>query len=102
MEMGRKPGWDNSTVNDNNLEGQFSSDDTKEGEFDNAFLAPDLSRNLRAESAEVGNSILPRRSSWGRSGSWDLPSEVLAISSQVGDSNRISAVDGGNLTGSSQ
>ncbi|KAE9446037.1 hypothetical protein C3L33_21990, partial [Rhododendron williamsianum] len=103
METGRKPGWDNSAVNDNDLEGQFSSDEAKESEFDNASPAPDLSRNLLAESAEVRNTLLPRRSSWGRkSGSWDLPSEVLTISSQAGDSNRISGVNGENLTGSSQ
>ncbi|KAG5537250.1 hypothetical protein RHGRI_024637 [Rhododendron griersonianum] len=103
METGRKPGWDNSAVNDNDLEGQFSSDEAKESEFDNASPAPDLSRNLLAESAEVRNTLLPRRSSWGRkSGSWDLPSEVLTISSQAGDSNRISGINGENLTGSSQ
>lgn len=103
METGRKPGWDNSAVNDNDLEGQFSSDEAKESEFDNASPAPDLSRNLLAESAEVRNTLLPRRSSWGRkSGSWDLPSEVLTISSQDGDLNRISGVNGENLTGSSQ
>ncbi|XP_058226460.1 probable protein S-acyltransferase 7 [Rhododendron vialii] len=103
MEMGRKPGWDNSAVDDNDLEGQFSSDEAKESEFDNASPAPDLSRNLLAESAEVQNTLLPRRSSWGRrSGSWDLPSEILTISSQAGDSNRISGVNGGNLTECSQ
>ncbi|KAK9066380.1 hypothetical protein SSX86_013702 [Deinandra increscens subsp. villosa] len=31
----------------------------------------------------------PRRSSWGRSGSWELPSDVASVASGLGDSNRI-------------
>lgn len=101
MEMGRKPGWHNSAFNENELEGPFSSDEShyKDAEFDNTSPAPNLSSNLDTGSAEVLATLQPRRSSWGRrSGSWNLPSEVLSTASQVGDSNRVSGVNAGNLT----
>lgn len=105
MEMGRKPGWHNSAFNENELEGPFSSDEShyKDAEFDNTSPAPNLSSNLDTGSAEVLATLQPRRSSWGRrSESWNLPSEVLSIASQVGDSNRVSGVNAGNLTSNSR
>lgn len=102
IEIGRKPIWDdNNAVNEGELEGQYSNDDgvDKDGGSDTS-PAPDLSRNLPTEGAEGRGTLHPRRSSWGRrSGSWDISPEVLAMASQVGDSNRISGVNTSNLTG---
>ncbi|GFZ03925.1 DHHC-type zinc finger family protein [Actinidia rufa] len=106
IETGSKPTWDGNDVNEGESEGQFSSDDgrdKKDGESFNASPAPDLSRNLPTECAEVRGTLHPRRSSWGRrSGSWDISPDVRSIASQLGDSNRISVVNSENLTGNRQ
>ena len=106
IETGSKPAWDGNDVNEGESEGQFSSDDgrdKKDGESFNASPAPDLSRNLPTECAEVRGTLHPRRSSWGRrSGSWDISPDVRSIASQLGDSNRISVVNSENLTGNRQ
>lgn len=78
--MGRKPIWDED-------EEQLSNDDgPQDVEF--AEVSPNLSGAVHAEEREGRGILHPRRSSWGRrSGSWDMPPEVL------GDSNRIIAVN---------
>lgn len=99
MEAGRKPVWDDSATGLSEVEGDRSNDDgvNRGGEF--AEDSPDLSRIIHAEGTE-GRSILhPRRSSWGRrSGSLDIPPDVVAMASGVGDSNRISGSSNGTLT----
>ncbi|WOG99372.1 hypothetical protein DCAR_0518720 [Daucus carota subsp. sativus] len=88
VEAGRKPVWDDSATGLSEAEGEVSNDDgvNRAG----AEESPDLSRIIDVEGTE-GRSILhPRRSSWGRrSGTLNIPPDVVAMASGVGDSNRI-------------
>lgn len=99
IEAGRKPVWDDSATGLSEVEGDLNNDDgvNRGGEFTEE--SPDLSRIIRGEGTD-GRSILhPRRSSWGRrSGTLDIPPDVVAMASGVGDSNRISGDDNGSLT----
>ncbi|KAA8542079.1 hypothetical protein F0562_023231 [Nyssa sinensis] len=93
IEMGRKPVWDDTAINEGEFEGQLSNDEglDKDGEF--ADESQDLSRNLPSEGTEGRGTLHPRRSSWGRrSGSWDISPEVLAAASGVGGSKRITGI----------
>lgn len=99
IEAARKPVWEDSATGQSEVEADLSNDDgaNRGGEF--AEESPDLSRMIRGEGTD-GRSILhPRRSSWGRrSGSLDIPADVVAMASGVGDSNRISGSSNGSLT----
>lgn len=103
IEMGRKPVSDDTAFGEGEL-GWFSNDDglDKDGGFENASPVPDLSRSLPTEGTELRSTLHPRRSSWGRrSGSWDISPEVVAMASQLGNSNQINGASN-NLTGSHQ
>lgn len=80
LETGRKPSWHKQSTGANKFEGQHRNDNQldKDDELSGATL-PD------------GRSILhPRRSSWGRrSGTSEIPPDVVAMASEMGDSNRI-------------
>ncbi|KAM7471551.1 hypothetical protein LguiA_009734 [Lonicera macranthoides] len=78
--MGRKPIWDEDEEQLSNADGP------QDAEF--AEVSPNLSGTVHGEDREGRGILYPRRSSWGRrSGSWDMPPEV------IGDSNRIIAVN---------
>ncbi|KAK1357976.1 S-acyltransferase [Heracleum sosnowskyi] len=98
VEAGRKPVWDDSATGLSEAEAELSNDDgaNRAG----AEESPDLSRIIDVEGTE-GRSILhPRRSSWGRrSGTLNIPPDVVAMASGVGDSNRITgSSNDGSLT----
>lgn len=85
LERGRKPSWHEQGTGANEFEGQTRHDNQldKDEELSGATL-PD------------GRSILhPRRSSWGRrSGTLEIPPDVVAMASEIGDSNRITVSSG--------
>lgn len=98
VEAGRKPVWDDSATGLSEAEAELSNDDgaNRAGTEE----SPDLSRIIDVEGTE-GRSILhPRRSSWGRrSGTLNIPPDVVAMASGVGDSNRITgSSNDGSLT----
>lgn len=106
IEMGKKPGWDETARETGDYGGQFSNDDGegKENGFSEADVSPDLSRTLPTESTESHSSALhpSRRSSWGRrSGSLNISPEVLAMAAGVGDSRRVSDRISGSFTSES-
>ena len=103
IEMGKKPGWDETARETGVYGGQFSNDDGegKENGFSEADVSPDLSRTLPTESTESHSAALhpSRRSSWGRrSGSLNISPEVLAMAAGVGDSRRVSDRISGSFT----
>nr|XP_029116627.1 probable protein S-acyltransferase 7 isoform X2 [Elaeis guineensis]XP_029116628.1 probable protein S-acyltransferase 7 isoform X2 [Elaeis guineensis] len=93
LEMGRKPVlWDEARIGAdvNDLQAGLSDTDSlddKNGRFGDA--SPDLRRETSPTEGLQGHAVLhPRRSSWGhRSGSWEMPLEVLALADGAGESN---------------
>lgn len=90
IEAGRKPVSDDSATGLSEVEGDISNDDrvNRHSEFSEF---PDLSRIQ-------GRSIMhPRRSSWGRrSGSLEIPPDVVAMASEAGHSRQASSGDNGS------
>lgn len=89
LERGRKPSWHEERRGANEFEGQTRNDN----QFDKE---EELSVISNGATLPDGRSILhPRRSSWGRrSGTLEIPPDVVAMASEIGDSNRITVSNG--------
>ncbi|MCD9559296.1 putative protein S-acyltransferase 7 [Datura stramonium] len=91
LEMGRKPGWHETATGTDDFEGQPRNDNQLDKDEELLAASPELSSTTLAE----GRSILhPRRSSWGRrSGTLNIPPDVIAMASEIGESNRTTVSD---------
>lgn len=105
LEMGRKPvTWDEARTGADVADLQAAVSDTDILDDKNGGLSDasqDSSREGSLTEGWEGRAALhPRRSSWGRrSGSWEMPQEVLAMAAGAGESNRPSR---GNVSAGSQ
>ncbi|XP_009768845.1 probable protein S-acyltransferase 7 [Nicotiana sylvestris] len=92
LERGRKPAWHEPATGGNEFEGQPRNDNQLDKDEELSVISSELSGATLAD----GRSILhPRRSSWGRrSGTLEIPPDVVAMASEIGDSNRITGSDG--------
>ncbi|KAJ6844832.1 putative protein S-acyltransferase 7 [Iris pallida] len=105
IEMGRKAvAWDGEVagMGGGDLEAGMRSEmleDKDGGGF--AGPSPDLDQGFRAEGLDGRGAANPKRSSWGRrSGSWEMPPDVLGLASGAGGSGRAgSSSDGGRIDG---
>lgn len=88
LERGRKPSWHEERRGANEFEGQTRNDN----QFDKE---EELSVISNGATLPDGRSILhPRRSSWGRrSGTLNIPPDVIAMASEIGESNRTTVSD---------
>lgn len=91
LEMGRKPAWREIARGSGDFEGQPRNDSQLDKDEELSAASPELSNSTLAE----GRSILhPRRSSWGRrSGTLNIPPDVIAMASEIGESNRTTVSD---------
>ncbi|CAK9136553.1 unnamed protein product [Ilex paraguariensis] len=98
-EMERKLAWNEAATGAGDFERQLRNDDSLDTDGEFTDVSPDLSGAVPVEGTEERSTLHPRRSSWGRrSGSWNIPPDVVALASGVGDSNRITGVNSGSST----
>ncbi|CAN6472411.1 unnamed protein product [Victoria cruziana] len=90
IEIGDKPVWDDVSGGMNDIGRRYGTDGLQSKDALGDMSSPELGRAaLPAEGLDGRLAIHPRRSSWGRkSGSWEISSDVLALASRIGESNR--------------
>ncbi|KAK2984692.1 hypothetical protein RJ640_014029 [Escallonia rubra] len=99
IEMGRKPIWNETARRISEVAGHVNNYDGLNRADEFAEVPPDLRTAFQAEGTDTRTTVHPRRSSWGRrSGSWDIPPEVVEMASGAGDSNRSTDGNSGSLT----
>lgn len=93
IEMGRKPvAWDDS--GEGEIEVGMSNEMSSNKDYGSNDASTEVNPGYHSEGVEGRVAGNGSRSSWGRrSGSWEMPSEVLSLASEAGDSNRVSRDD---------